>query len=132
MEKQLQSWIPRRPSAKIARRLFAKAAPAPAILRRAEVWNWLTPVAACLLTLMIVAHGASRQLPRLSGRDNATFFATLMLNAASSNVQQTFALSKMDENVEWNVWPHPLPAQTARRAGPHSGLNIWSVIPTNR
>jgi hypothetical protein len=31
----------------------------------------------------------------------------LMVDAASSNVaSQTFALSKSDENIEWNVWPH--------------------------
>ena len=132
LEKQLQSWMPRRPSARIARRLFAKAAPAPVFLRRMAVWNWLTPVAACALTLMVAVHGASRHLPRLSVPDDAAFFATLMFNAATSNVTQTFVLSKMDENVEWNVWPHPLAAQTARRAGPHSSLNLWSVMPTNR
>jgi hypothetical protein len=113
-------------------RLFAKTAPAPVFLRRADVWHWLTPIAACVLTLMVAAHGASRHLPRLSVRDDATFFATLMCNAATSNVQQTFVLSKMDENVEWNVWPHPLAAQTARRAGPRSSLNVWSMMPTNR
>ena len=68
---------------------------------------------------MVAVHGASRHLPRLSAPDNATFFATLMFNAAASNVQQTFVLSKMDENVEWNVWPH-------------SSLHVWSVMPTNR
>lgn len=122
LEKQLQSWMPRRPSARIARRLFATAAPAPVFLRRADVWHWLTPIAACVLTLMVAVHGASRHWPRLSVPDNATFFAKLMFNAATSNVQQTFVLSKMDENVEWNVWPHPLAAQSAH----------WSVMPTNR
>jgi hypothetical protein len=122
LEKQLQSWTPRRPSAKIARRLFAKVAPTPAFLRRTEVWNWLTPVAACVLTLMVAVNSSSRHAPRLNAPDNATFFATLMFKAATSNMQQTFALSKMDENVEWNIWPHPFPAQPAR----------WSVIPTNR
>jgi hypothetical protein len=121
LEKQLQSWTPRRPSAKIARRLFAKVAPAPAFLRRAEVWNWLTPVAACVLTMMIAVNSSNRHLARLSSRDDAAFFATVMFNAATSNMQQTFVLSKMDENVEWNVWSHPFPAQTVR----------WSVMPTN-
>jgi hypothetical protein len=124
--------MPRRPSARLARRLFAKAAPAPVFLRRADVWHWLTPVAACVLTVMVAAHGASRHLPRLSAPDDATFFAALIFNAATSNVQQTFVLSKTDENLEWNVWPHPLAAQTARRAGSHSSLNVWSVMPTNR
>jgi len=122
LEKQLQSWTPRRPSAKIARRLFARAAPAPAFLRRTEVWHWLTPVAACVLTLMVAVNSSNRHLPQLSARDNAAYFATVMFNAATSNVQQTFALSKMDENVEWNIWSHPFPAQTVR----------WSALPTNR
>jgi hypothetical protein len=132
LEKQLQSWIPRRPSAKIARRLFAQVAPTPVFLRRAEVWHWLTPITACVLTLLVVVHSASRRLPRLSVPDDATFFATLMVNAATSNMQQTFALSKMDENVEWNVWPHLASAQTARWTAPHSSMNVWNVMPTNR
>ena len=122
LEKQLQSWTPRRPSARIARRLFARVAPAPVFLRRTELWNWLTPVAACVLTLLVAVQSASRHLPRLSAPDNATSFATFMLNAATSNMQQTFVLSKMDENVEWNIWSHPFPAQTVR----------WSAPPTNR
>ena len=108
LEKQLQSWMPRRPSARIARRLFAKGAAAPVFLRRIELWNWLTPVAACVLTLMVAVHGAGRHLPRRNVPDNAAFFATLMFDAATSNVQQTFVLSKRDENLEWNVWPHPV------------------------
>jgi hypothetical protein len=124
LEKQLRSWIPRRPSAKIARRLFEKAAPGPAVLRRAEVWNWLTPVAACALALMFIAHGADRRFARSSVPGNDAFFATLVFNA-SSNVQQTFALSKADENVEWNIWPHPFQRSI-------SNLSRWSVIPTNR
>src|SRR5271157_1301266 len=102
LEKQLQSWMPRRPSARIARRLFAKAAPAHVFLRRTDVWNWLTPAAACAMTLMVATHGPSRHLPRLSVPDNASFFATLVFNAATSNGPQTFVLGKMDENVEWN------------------------------
>jgi hypothetical protein len=132
LEKQLRSWTPRRPSAKIARRLFAKAAPATVFLRRREVWHWLTPVAACALTLVVAVHSASRHLPRLNSPDNASFFATVIFDAATSNVQHTFVLSKTDENMEWNVWPHPLPVQMARRTEPCSSLNIWSVIPTNR
>jgi hypothetical protein len=124
LEKQLQSWMPRRPSAKIARRLFAKAAPAPAFLRRREVWGWLTPAAACVLTLLVMVNSTSRHLPRLSASDKTAFFATLMFNAAGSNLQQTFVLSKADENMEVNIWTHPFLTQT--------GLNVLSVIPTNR
>ena len=101
-------------------------------MRRMELWNWLTPAAACALTLMVLVHGASRRLPPLSTTDNASFFGTLIFNPATSNVQHTFVLSKMDENMEWNIWPHPLPAQMDQRAEPRSSLNFWSVIPTNR
>jgi hypothetical protein len=134
LEKQLQSWTPRRPSAKVARRLFAKAAPVPVFLRRAEVWNWVTPVAACVLTLMVAVNSSSRHLSRLRAAGNDTFFATLFFNAATSNVQNTFVLSKMDENMEWNVWPHPFLAQTPHQAASHSSLNlnVLSLMPTNR
>ncbi len=84
----------------------------------------MTPVAACVLALMLVAHGADRRFARLSATDNATFFATVTFNASSSNTQ-TVALSKSDENVEWNVWPHPVMVASA-------GINHWSGIPTNR
>jgi hypothetical protein len=120
LEKQLQSWMPRRPSADLARKIFAGAVPAPVFLRPAEVWHWLTPVAACVLALMVAVNSGSRHSPRLSRPDNATFFATTFFNA--SNAQKTFALSKLDENVEWNVWPHPFTAQAIR----------WSAMPTNR
>lgn len=71
--------------------------------------------------MMIAVNSSNRHLARLSSRDDAAFFATVMFNAATSNMQQTFVLSKMDENVEWNIWSHPFPAQTVR----------WSVMPTN-
>jgi hypothetical protein len=134
LEKQLQSWTPRRPSAKLARRLFSRSAPAATFLHRREVWHWLTPVAACILTLMVAVNSTNRHLPRLSVPGNDTFFATLFINAVTSNVQSTFVLSKMDENMEWNVWPHPFPAQTSHRAASHSSLNlnVLSMIPTNR
>ena len=126
LENQLRSSIPRRPSAKIARRLFGRQAPGPGLLRHAEVWHWLTLVAACALALMFVAHGAERRLARLSVPDNATFFATVMFNAATSNQAETLALSKGDENVEWNVWPHPVLAAST------SNWSRAAMIPTNR
>ena len=108
-DKQLQSWNPRRPSEKIARDLFetgrasrSASAVTPSIRPRLEILNWLTPVAACCLTVVVLCGSATRHLTSIDTRDNATFFAM-----ASSNVAlKTFALSKGDENIEWNVWPH--------------------------
>ena len=111
-EKQLQSWSPRQPSAKIAKALFESAQRPPQSAPRSsshwrglEVWNWLTPVAACCFTVMVLCSKPTRRVTSYDPRDHATYFATVMLNAASSNVSsQTFALSKADENIEWNVW----------------------------
>jgi hypothetical protein len=130
LEKQLQSWTPRRPSAKIARRLFSRAAPATVLLRRTDVWHWLTPVAACVMAMMVVVHGSGRRLAHLSAPDKGSLFATLILNGAASNADKTLLLSKMDENVEWNVWTHLISTQQSSRAE-SPGMNIRSVL-TNR
>jgi hypothetical protein len=113
LENRLQSWNPRRPSEDVARNIFdaarreQRAAASPrsgvSLLRGMEIWNWLTPVAACCLTMVVLCGaGNSKPAMRLRSRDNATFFAM-----ASSNLAlKTFELSKADENIEWNVWPH--------------------------
>jgi hypothetical protein len=134
LEKQLQSWTPRHPSPKIARRLFGpdekpSLRPAP----RAWDWNWLSPVAACALTMLVAVHTASRAPGRLAQDSNATFFASLMLNAAASSNFATFSLSKVDENLEWNIWPHATHhAAVLPRAQTPLRREIWSLIPTNR
>lgn len=86
-----------------------------------RVWNWLTPLAACAFAFIVAVHGSSRHLSRLSVADDATFFATLGSNGVTSNLQPTLVLSSLDENMEWNVWPHPFTGQSVR----------WPV-PTNR
>jgi len=116
-ERKLESWSPRQPSDRISKVLFEGAKRtdsqlrvrmgAPGHWRGIELWNWLTPVAACCLTVMVLCSGNSRRLSSNDPHDHATYFATVMVNAASSNVSsQIFALSKGDENIEWNVWPH--------------------------
>ena len=133
LENQLQSWKPRRPSPRIARRLFGPAQKASARLaRRAGAWNWLSPVAACALTMLVAVHTANRAPGRLAVGSNATIFASIALNAASFSNSTTFSLSQMDENLEYNVWPHathhvavlPRAEGTLRR-------DYLNVIPTN-
>jgi hypothetical protein len=105
----LESWSPRQPADKIARELFeAGHAPRPTrvtsvtVRHRIEILSWLTPVAACCLTVLVMCGNATRHAISSSAHDNATFFAM-----ASSNVAlKTFELSKANENIEWNVWPH--------------------------
>jgi hypothetical protein len=135
LERQLQSWTPRRPSPKIARRLFGPAEkPSSRPSRHADAWNWLSPVAACALTMLVAVHTASHVPGRLASSSNANFFATLIMDAAASSNVAAFSLNEKDENMEWNVWTHPthhlvafLPAETPLRR-----RDIWSLIPTNR
>jgi len=133
LEKQLQSWTPRRPSPRIARRLFGSAPAAAPAARRWDAWNWLTPLAACALTILVCVHTANRPAAEAGSRNNTAFIATLMLEAGGSSNMATYSLSEMDENLEWNVWPHAahhvsLPA----RAELPSRVDVWKLSPTNR
>jgi hypothetical protein len=133
LENQLQSWTPRRPSPKIARRLFGPAEkPWLGLPRRAGTWNWLSPVAACALTMLVAVHTASRAPGRLAVGSNATIFASIALNAASFSNSTTFSLSQMDENLEYNVWPHAtrhLPMLPRAETPPRR--DFGNLIPTN-
>jgi hypothetical protein len=124
LENQLQSWKPRLPSPKIARRLFGPAAkPSLRPARHLGAWNWLSPAAACALTMLVVVHTASRVPGRLGQGSNGTLLAS---NAAS------FTFSEMDENLEYNFWPHFTPPVKSQRAETLSRREIWNLIPTNR
>lgn len=118
MEKQLQSWTPRRPSPEIGRRLFGVAQQAARWPGRPSLWSWLTPLAACALTFLVALPGIRRPAAQLDTNTDSTYFATIMFNAAISSNAATYSLSRMDENLEWNIWPHALNSlnETARFA----------------
>jgi hypothetical protein len=123
LEKQLQSWTPRRPSAKIARRLFPAAAPARAFFRRAETWSWLTPIAACALTIVLAVQESNRHLTHWPAAHDYAMMTTLTANVSTSNTQPTFVMSQLDENMELNFWPHLMGTQAV--------INIRGLMPTN-
>jgi hypothetical protein len=132
-EKQLQSWTPRRPSPRIARRLFGAAHKAASRPDRAHTWSWLTPLAACALTILVAVHSGSRPSAQLAGRNNGVFFATFILDAAGSSNLATYSVSQGDENLEWNVWPHATHRETQiAGAKPPARLDAGNSIPTNR
>jgi hypothetical protein len=134
LETRLQSWTPRRPSPKIARRLFGPAEkPSLRPTRSSVAWNWLSPVAACALTMLVAVHTASHAPGRLAQGTNAAFFATLMVDAAASSNIAAYSLSQVDENLEWNIWPHPThhAAASVRAETPLRRRDIWSQILTN-
>jgi hypothetical protein len=136
LENQLQSWTPRRPSPEIARRLFGPAeTPSLRQVRRVGAWNWLSPVAACALTMLVAVHTASRVPGRLAQGSDATFFASLILNAAAVSNATTYSANQMDENVEWNFWSHATHrVSVLPGAGATVRLerDILNLFPTNR
>ena len=134
LEKRLQSWTPRRPSPKIARRLFGPAEmPSLRHSRRGDAWNWLSPVAACALTMLVAVHSASRAPGRLTQGSNAPFLTSLILDAAATSNIASFAINEMDENLEYNVWPHATHHVTAPLSAeaPLIRRELRSLIPTN-
>jgi len=128
-ENDLRSWTPRRPSTRIARRLFGKAELAPVALRRAQLW--LTPVAACVLTMLLAVGSINHRAQSLVSKDNPAFFAAMMLDPGSSNMQPMVWLSQMDENVQWNVCAQLTPPGKSRRDQSPSILEVRSAAATN-
>ena len=134
-EKLLQSWTPRRPSRKIARRLFGTMEKAAARSHCAQTWSWLAPVAACAFTILVMVQTGVRQPAQVENRNNTAFFTTFMLgDPASSNVA-TYCMTQFDQTLEWNVWPHAAhnvaEAPTAEPAQPLR-FDARSSVPTNR
>jgi hypothetical protein len=121
-ENQLQSWKPRRPSPEIAHRLFGPATK-PSV-RHVGAWHWLSPVAACALTMLVAVHTATRVPGRLAQGSNGAYFATS--NAA------IYLLNEVDENMEWNFWPHFTPPAAPRSAETPLRREVLNLIPTNR
>ena len=109
LEQEMREWRPRKPSGRLARRLFGRAELAPVTLRRAEFWNWLTPVAACALTVLVAVGSANHRGEALEGKDGTILFAGVGFEPGSSNVPQMVRLSQIAENVQWNVCPELAP-----------------------
>ena len=124
LEQEMRQWQPRKPSDRLARRLFPRAdllnaahkAPAATALRRAEFWNWLTPVSACALTVLAAVGSANYRDKHDVGEGGGVVFAGWILDPGASNLPQGVLLSEMDENVHWNVFPKLAPP-----AGTHIG-----------
>jgi hypothetical protein len=104
-EQEMRGWQPRKPAARLARRLFGRADHAPAALRRAEFWSWLSPLAACALTVLVAVGSANYRGGSLEGKDGPDLFNGLSLDPVAPSAPRMARLSQMDENVQWNVCP---------------------------
>lgn len=95
LENQLRSWQPRRPSAKIKRRLF----PTHSAREAASLsLRWLAPAAACLVLALTVAS-KDPGLSATSARREA------MMGLISSNLSYTNILPKSDSPGRNGILP---------------------------
>ena len=81
METQLLGWTPRRPSARLERRLFA-AAPATAEALPPFRFSWLAPAAAALALMCVLFN--QRYGPTLSGSAGAGPLVAMVLSNQSA------------------------------------------------
>ena len=110
LETELESWIPRHPSAKIKERLYPRAAEAAAhVAPHWPAWAWLAPVAAaCALVLLI---GGTRH-------EKLTCLA--VVPGGGSNILAGLYHSVAVSNR--TILPELSPA-----AGDSSRLNVWAA-----
>ena len=110
LETQLRSWRPRRPSARLKRRLFA--APARVMPQMAWFLGWLAPATACaLLTLSVFNSGNS--LPGSSSR-HEPMVAMMLSNRYAAYVSSTFQPGQND--------PPSVTFDRTNRSGSTSGM----------
>ena len=109
LEKKLSSWVPRRPSAKIHRALFHERGNFDLMASTLPRWPWIAPAAAALLAGFVLLS-AAHLLPRSRPDDRPPMAILMSSTLGSSNVEGSSwlggagALTKIDVNLEWNIW----------------------------
>lgn len=99
----------RRPADRIAADLFPSAIRTTAVKVSAPTWNWLAPLAVCAFTLLVTLIGRPHAPSHLRELDTNLFFASITMNNLGSfdsgtERKSVFALSKVDVNLEQNIW----------------------------
>ncbi len=100
LEKQLTSWEPRRPSARIKRRLFPKPARAEELTRALA---WFAPVAACLM-LALAAVRQNNVIPAGTPRPEPLFAMILSNQSGAGFLADSGAQSEnrvMRASFDW-------------------------------
>ncbi len=81
LERQLRSWRPRRPSARLKARVFGQAV---AIEReRRLAFGWLAPATVCLLLFLVTFSQRNAELTRLASASNQVPMMALTLSNLS-------------------------------------------------
>ena len=81
LEMQLRSWVPRRPSARLKKRLFP-APPRPST--PAGAFSWLAPATACLLVALAVVGQRNENWNSSTSSQRSTLVATILSNQSSA------------------------------------------------
>jgi hypothetical protein len=68
------------------------------------LWNWITPLAACCLAMLVALGGSRYRAARFPDTADADLVAAVMRSGASSNLQPTLPVGQLDQNVQWNTW----------------------------
>ncbi|MGD0413311.1 MAG: hypothetical protein ABSC18_16590 [Verrucomicrobiota bacterium] len=118
LEQEMGEWRPRKSSKRLGRWLFGRAERAPVALRRAEFWHWLTPVAACALTVLVAVGSGNHRGEALEGKGGPILMGGFHFDPGSSNAPQMVSWSQADQNVQWNVCP-----ELTLAAGDQSGAS---------
>ncbi len=109
LESQLQSWTLRRPSPELRNKLFLGEVAPGRKPGGTLALNWLAPAAICAVTLLISLGGRSYSRAHSSDADTNLFFASISMNSVTSlnsgsSFRSNFPLTKVDMNLEQNVW----------------------------
>ena len=81
LEMQLRSWVPRRPSSRLNKRLFP-APPSPST--PAGTFSWLAPATACLLVALAVVGQRNGSSNSSSASHRSALVATLLSNQSAA------------------------------------------------
>ena len=109
LENQLRSWIPRQPSAKIQAALFdaARKSRSRPSATPSGALNWFLPATASFLAMLLVLSISNNRPSHFGERPAGPLLAAMMLDGATlTNLEQgmqTFALTAIDLNLEWNI-----------------------------
>ncbi len=107
LEMQLRSWVPRRPSARLERRLFGSR---PAPRKPTLGFRWLAPVTAAFVVLCVLMSQRNGPSSSLSTPSNTMIAAALSNQFAAGGLPGTLAREQNalpNETFEWtngNGW----------------------------
>jgi hypothetical protein len=119
LENQLNSWKPRRPSAKIKRRLFPTPHARPELVR---MLNWLAPATVCML-LALAAFRQENSLP-VAAPHHEPLIAMIL-----SNQNAVVYLPGGSSQIEHNLLPGTV--ELTNRSGSGSIPGFTSLKKTN-